>query len=263
MMTRFSLSDHAEALADKMHELAVWSKSHPNSQRFQRGLLKLPPVFSSEKHGDPRGNLVAMIKTLADYEESEEGLKLAELPMRYNEHGGMPAMEERDLRKVHNWLQQVSFGVRAAMIAREIEQPTADLAHLDTPERVYQLLFAACPRRVFVTYAADNRYELKPLRYADANAKRRWLKQEYAQLSGQRTVTAGTFGARPSQEEWDVFGLRGQMRTVFSSVSSQIEELVKQAESLDSEGRYDEADALDFRLKQLSRSLEGFEQVQA
>jgi hypothetical protein len=261
-MSRFSLSEHAEALADKMHELTAWRKSHPNSQRFQRGLLKLPPVFSSEKYGDPKTNLVAMIKTLSDYEESEEGLKLAELPARYNAHGGLPEMKERDLRKVHNWLQQVSFGVRAAMIALEIEKPTAELAHLDPPERVYQLLFAECPRRIFVTYAADNRYELKPLRYADANAKRRWLQQEYAQLTGQHTVTAGTFGARPSQEEWDAFGLRGQMRTVFSSVSSQIENLIRQAESLDSEGRHKEADALDYRLQQLNRSLEGFAQAQ-
>lgn len=262
-MERFSLLKNAESLANAMHELAVWSKSHPNAQRYQKSLLKLPPVFTSDKHGDAKKNLIAMIKTLADYEESEESLTLAELPKRYNEYGGKPGLEERDLRKVHNWAQQVSFGIRAAMLSKEIENPTEGMEQQHPAERVYQLLYADCPRRAFVTYASDNRYELKPLRYADESAKRRWLKQEYAQLVEGRTVTAGTFGARPTQQEWDVFGLRGQMRTVFSSVSSQIEELIKKAEILDSAGRYSEADGLDLRLKQLSRSLEGFEQLSA
>jgi hypothetical protein len=262
-MERFSISQNAQMLADAMHEIAVWSKTHPNAQRFAKNLLKLPPVFTSDKYGDPKGNLIAMIKTLSDYEESDESLTLSDLPKRYNEYGGTPNLEEKDLRKVHNWAQQVSFGIRAAMLDKEISNPTNGTESDDPAERIYQLLYANCPKRAFVTYASDNRYELKPLRYADDAAKKRWIKQEYTQLTENKIVTAGAFGARPSQQEWDAFGLRGQIRTAFSSVSAQIEELVKKAEVLDSSGKFSEADNLDLRLKHLSISLEGFEQLSA
>jgi len=261
-MERFSIAKNAEALADKMHELAVWSKAHPNSSKFKRGIFKLPPVFSSDKHGDPRKNLIAMIKTLADYEESDAAPKLAELPSRYNQYGGGPELNEKDLRKIHNWLQQVGFGIRAAMLINEMENPTESMSHLDVPERVFHMLFANHPRRTFVTYASDNKYELRPLRYADSKAKLRWLKEEFAQLNNKRVITAGGFGVRPTQQEWDTFGLRGQTKTALASVNSQIDNLVGQAKALDFEGKFTEADILDFKLNQLSKNLEGFDQVQ-
>lgn len=258
----FRLQERAERLASVIHEIAQWSKSHPNARRYASGYLKLPPVFAGGKHGHDKHNLTAMIKTLGDYEDGRpDGTfpTLAELPAIYNGYGGAPHLTERDMRKVHNWMQQVSFGVRAAMLKMEEREPSDLGVEMNVPDRVHALLYASNPRRAFVTFSPDNRYELKPLRYADDEAKRRWLREEYAQMRGGRMVTASAYGARPSQAEWDLYGLRGQMRTVFASMREQIGDLIRRAAQLDGSGDYDEADDMDARLLALSANLENFE----
>ena len=260
----FSVSANAVKLAETMHELAQWSKSHPNSKKFDVGVLRLPPFFSVEKNGIR--NLVAMIKTLADYEEGfGNGVypTLAELPERYNVHRGTNELTEKDIRKVHNWLQQVSFGVRAAMVELEFRQiRTASVDGNGVAERVFQKLYANNERRSFVAFSPDNKYELKPLRRATNDAKKRWIQQEIDQrFAG---VSEGEqYGARPNILEWEVYGLKGHVKTACAEIRAQFESLSRRAQQLDREGRYEDADALDTTLVQMSKSLDYFERLES
>ena len=131
LITGISLYAHAESIAKTMHELAQWSRTHPNSKKYHKNLIKLPPVFllESDKNGSGLNNLIAMIKTIGEYEDGDENgvfPKLADLPSLYNQNGGLPILSEKDLRKIHNWVQQVGFGIRAAVMEQEGRKPLFD-----------------------------------------------------------------------------------------------------------------------------------------
>jgi len=247
-----------ERLADTMHEIAQWSRSHPNYKKFSRGFVKLPPVFlvDDEKHGSGRENLIAMLRVLADYEEgAEDGNypRLQELPERYNEYGGKPLLTGRDMRRVHNWIQQLSFGVRAAVLEDEIKGGNTGSS---IAERVYGRLYEDCHRRSFVTYAPDNKYEYKPLKNADREAKLRWIAQEVEQRRSMRRGRVAAYGARPTEQEWERFGLMGQpVRTACTQLQADLDELVKLASTLDNLGRYSEADEIDEKISRISAEL--------
>ena len=249
-MKRETIRDQAEALAEIIQEIAQWPKNHPNAKRYAMDLVKIPPVFlvDNEKHGCGRSNLVAMIETLSDYEESDD-LKLSDLPARYNANGGGPTLSMRDMRKTHNWLQQVSFAIRAAAMEQEMRKDANDA---DIAERVFRRLYANRPRRAFVALAPDSRYGMKPLRYASDNAKRQWIRQERQQ----RAENARNYGARPTSEEWSAFGLRGRTRTLASTRIARVREFQIEASRLDEIGEHIAADEADFRLMELI-ALEG------
>lgn len=254
------LGPQAEALAETIHGLTQWSKSHPNARRTALALFKLPPVFTAvadSKYGNGRKNLEAMIKTLADYEEGED-LTLAELPKRYNAYGGQPGLSDRDLRRVHGWLQTVSFAVRAAMLEQEdrSERTASARPRNSVASRVAKRLFGGETKRTFVTHAPGSRYEMKPLRYASQDAIERWISQEYAQRLACKRGDEIIYGAQPTEAEWDAFGLRGQTRTLMAQIQTEIETLISEAAMHDRAGQFQEADALDYRLKQMKRSLE-------
>ena len=250
--------EKAVRLAETMYELNQWSKSHPLSNRYahSRGLIKLPPVFLGRKDSDAWVNLVTMIKVAAEYEEglpNGDSLTLAELPGRFNVHGGMQKLASKDVRKVHNWIQQLSFAMRAAAIEIALHTSTT---REEAQEKVYRELYAAS-KRAFVTHSPDNRHEYKPLRYASESAKKRWIGDEITQ---RETACCTPYGAKPTPQEWASYALSGQSpRAVIAAITSQIAGLVREAQELDGKGRLTEADVVALRIKALGQNLDDLE----
>ncbi len=256
-----TINSQAELLAEVIFDIVQWPKSNHNYRRFASNLVKLPPIFlgNDQKHGEGKRNLVAMIKVVSEYEEGDPQGNyptLTELPARYNSYGGMPVMSEKDMRKVHSWMQSVSFALRAAILDQELKKSNS---RDEVVQEVYKRLYANNPRRAFVTYAANNRYEIKPLRYASEDAKRRWIAQE---LDQKQSINMDVYGAQPSLHEWEAYGLRGQSKTACAAISDKIDEIIQCAEVMDQQGRYAEADALDYRIAQMIQSLQDFERLE-
>lgn len=261
-----SLSNHAESIAETMHELAQWSKSHSNSKKFNRNLIKLPPVFllNSEVYGNGLHNLVAMIKTIGEYEDGNENgcfPKLAELPAIYNKYGGKPELTNKDLRKIHNWVQQVGFGIRAAIMEQEEKKPMfEDWSKLSVAERVYRRLYMHNDRRSFVTCSPNNKNEYKPLRYADDNVKLKWIEQEYVQKKNKKTTIR--YGAQPTPQEWKDYGLSGQPVTIVrNQIKQQISVLLNLAKKHDLAGEYEQADIITRRINKMNADLAALENI--
>lgn len=247
----YSIYANAESLADSMHRIAHWAKTHPNSQKHTLGIIKLPPVFATDENG--RSNLVAIIKTLAEYEDGcvdGSSLTLQELPDRYNHNGGMPKLASSDLRKVHNWLQQVSFAIRAAAIDHALDNGMNDADEIASI--VLSNLYSN-EKRAFVTFSPDNKYELKPLRHANADAKKGWIAQEVKQRLASDT---SEYGAKPNYVEWKVYGHKGHNRVVDAAFAEELTALIKQANVLDGDGKYEEADMIDIKLNQCMNNLD-------
>jgi len=260
MTAEVYLSAQAEEIAKIMHELAQWSKSHPNSRRYTKNLIKLPPVFlsNSEKHGNGLDNLVAMIKTIGEYEDGDANgcqPRLADLPALYNKHGGSPELSEKDLRKIHNWVQQVGFGIRAAIMEQEERSPLFDdWRKLSVPERVYRRLYAHNDKRAFVTCSPRNKNEYKPLRYADRDVKLSWIEQEYEQKKTKRM--SAKYGAKPTAQEWKDYGLSGQpIRQMRRQIEEKVSELLCMAQKHDNNGEYEQADAITSRINKMNADL--------
>jgi len=255
-MNKQTLFNKAEHLAD-----VILSLTQKNDKRFASktpvGLIKLPPVFTKDdiKYGEPKKNLTAMIKVLAEYEEGSETGNyptLNELPSRFNHHIGNSQLEDKDMRKIHNWLQQISFAVRAAMIYDEIKNSN-DVKIV--AKKIYDDLYRDNTKRAFVTYSFDNKYELKPLRYASETAKLNWIEQEVKQIKNWNNNSNELFGARPTPVEWEHYGLKGQSKSVTSAIRTQIDTLIKQAAIYDHLGQHEEADAIDNRINTLYQNI--------
>jgi hypothetical protein len=219
-------------------------------------LLKLPPVFTGGgggKYGDPKRNLVAMVRTLSEYEIGKAE-RLSDLPSLYNAHGGLPSMGEDSLRRVHNWSQQVAFAVRAAAIERERRAGADREAGI---RRVYERLFGSeggSRRTAFVAYATDSPYQLRPLRYATREAILRWIGQEWDQREA--GCAGADYGARPTPQEWESFGLKGQTRPLSASVHHELARLVAAALAEDDTGRYSQADLIDRQIAAIEKNIE-------
>jgi hypothetical protein len=258
-MSGISLNLHAESIANTMHELAQWSQSHPNSKKYNKNLIKLPPVFllESKKNGNGLNNLIAMIKTIAEYEEgNEDGVcpKLIDLPYIYNKNGGQPSLGDKDLRKIHNWVQQVSFGIRAAILEQEEKSPLfKDWESISVSERVFRRLYAHNDRRSFITCSAENKNEYKPLKYADDEAKIKWIEQECLQRKQKRL---SKYGAQPTPQEWKIYGLSGQpIKKTKNQLKQEISILLKLAEKHDSVGQFKQADEITCRINKMNNDL--------
>lgn len=259
LITGISLYAHAESIAKTMHELAQWSRTHPNSRKYHKNLIKLPPVFllESDKNGSGLNNLIAMIKTIGEYEDGDENgvfPKLADLPSLYNQNGGLPILSEKDLRKIHNWVQQVGFGIRAAVMEQEGRKPLFDdWSKLTIPERVFRRLYAHNERRSFITCSPSNRNEYKPLRYADGKMKLKWIEQEYEQRKYKKIFK---YGAAPTAQEWESYGLSGQLvRKSKNQLKEEINVLLKLAEKHDAAGEYRQADEISHRINKMNADL--------
>jgi len=259
-MLNHSLSAHANELAKIMHEISHWSKTHPNAKKYSRALIKLPPVFltSSNKHGNGLNNLVAIIKTICAYEEgldNGEYPRLVDLPAIYNGYGGLPALTEKDYRKVHNWVQQVVFGIRVACTRTQNAQPLFnDWNSLPVPERVFRRLYAYNPKRPFITCSMDNKNNYKPLKYADDAVKRKWIEQEYVQKKNKKMHAS--YGAKPTYQEWRDYGLSGQVgRQVKNQIQKQIGELLILAEEYDKAGEYEKAESITSKIHKMNQDL--------
>lgn len=236
---------HAQAkdIAKVMHRIAAWSNDYPELKKKSANIIKLPPVFLGGNNGDPadgRKNLEAMIKVLADYQLS--GLTLNELPQRYASYGGTVKSAEIGTRRIHNWMHQVAFGIRAAMI----EMNDNDDDAIRVASSVAEIL-----EQSPLVFVAREGNEYRPLRYASRDAKERWLCEEVVQ---QRTGTNyNSYGAQITDDEWCQNGVGMQYRVAHSSLRSSIEQLVKQAQKLDQNGHYVEADTIDEALSKIQR----------
>ena len=255
-----SLIASAENLADAIHALAQWPKTHENSKRTAASLFKLPPALSTDVNG--RRNLIAMIKAMSDYENGcADGtvLTLNDLPAQFNKYGGRPALTEKDMRRVHNWLQQVSFGIRAAYVSSYCNNNNSRFASENYRDSIAKMIddeLYGGARSKFVTYSLDNKYELKPLRFATQEARCRWINQEIKQY-----VNGEAYGVRPSEMEWEIFGLRGHCRTACAEIRKEIDELIRRADALDARAQYEDSDALVSRMLLLQRNLHEFERM--
>jgi len=236
---------HAQAkdIAKVMHRIAAWSNDYPELKKKSANIIKLPPVFLGGNNGDPadgRKNLEAMIKVLADYQLS--GLTLNELPQRYASYGGTVKSAEIGTRRIHNWMHQVAFGIRAAMI----EMNDNDDDAIRVASSVAEIL-----EQSPLVFVAREGNEYRPLRYASRDAKERWLCEEVVQ---QRTGTNyNSYGAQITDDEWCQNGVGMQYRVAHSSLRSSIEQLVKQAQKLDQNGHYVESDTIDEALSKIQR----------
>jgi hypothetical protein len=239
-----TLHAQAKEIAKVMHRIAAWSNDYPERKKKSANLIKLPPVFLGGDSGEPidgRKNLEAMIKVLADYQVS--GLTLNELPQRYASYGGTVKGEEIGTRRIHNWMHQVAFGIRAAMI--EMNDDEGDEA-IRVASNVVEVL-----EQYPLVFVAREGNEYRPLRYASRDAKERWLCEEVVQ---QRLGTNyNSYGAQITDDEWCQNGVGMQYRVAHSSLKSSIEKLVKQAQKLDQLGQYTEADTIDEALSKIQR----------
>lgn len=239
-----TLHAQAKEIAKVMHRIAAWSNDYPELKKKSANLIKLPPVFLGGNNGSPsdgRKNLEAMIKVLADYQLS--GLTLNELPQRYASYGGTVKGDEIGTRRIHNWMHQVAFGIRAAMI--EMNDDEGDEA-IRVASNVAEVL-----EQSPLVFVAREGNEYRPLRYASRDAKERWLCEEVVQ---QRLGTNyNSYGAQITDDEWCQNGVGMQYRVAHSSLKSSIEKLVRQAQKLDQLGQYTEADTIDEALSKIQR----------
>lgn len=251
-----ALHTQAKEIARVMHRIAAWSNDYPELKKRSENLIKLPPVFLTGTDGSPacgRKNLEAMIKVLADYQLS--GLTLSELPQRYASYGGTVKSAEIGTRRIHNWMHQVAFGIRAAIIEM----------HDDNGEDAMRVAsnVADVIEHSPLVFVAREGNEYRPLRYASRDAKERWLCEEVEQ---QRIGTNyNNYGAQITDEEWCQNGVGMQYRVAHSSLKSSIEKLVKQAQKLDHTGRHNEADTIDEALSKIYRGsnvLDTFNDIQ-
>lgn len=239
-----ALHTQAKDIAKVMHRIAAWSNDYPGLKKKSENLIKLPPVFLGGNNGEPadgRKNLEAMIKVLADYQLS--GLTLNELPQRYASYGGTVKSAEIGTRRIHNWMHQVAFGIRAAMI--EMSDDKGDEA-IRVASSVAEIL-----EQSPLVFVAREGNEYRPLRYASREAKERWLCEEVVQ---QRIGTNhNNYGANITDDEWCQNGVGMQYRVAHSSLKNNIEKLVRQAHKLDQMGKCAEADAIDSALSKIQR----------
>jgi hypothetical protein len=211
-------------------------------------IVKLPPSLSREAQG--RNNLVAVIKLLADYESGDKDT-LNGLTQRFAEYGGRPILAEDQFRKLHNWLRQVSYAIRMAIVDSEYRRAVRNGGDLKlASKRVHDLLYSD-PKRVFVATPVDSPHQYKPLRYATTKNKLRWIEQEMYQREMIAQGKPVRLGARLSDEEWAASGMSGQYEHTMLPIQKRIEELIRTAEKLDSEGRYHQADEVDAILEHL------------
>ena len=244
-----SLHSEAEALADIILEI---SRKTPENKKI---LIKLPLVFTASRHpkyGDGKKNLIAIIKCSADYENLSSNFKLNEIINKFNRYGGKPRLAQSDLRKIHNWLQLINYALRAAVLLSEERSGK----HSETKK----LIEAACEKlfdpnttkRSFVAHPDGKKYELKPLKYADIKTITKWVSQEYSGLKS----GVIPYGYTPTKREWELYGLRGQTKTAYSSLVDDIQNLVKRARILDENGDHMQADLIYEKLVSMQKSLE-------
>jgi hypothetical protein len=234
---------HSEA--DSLAEIIIKLSKLPKNKK----LFKLPPVFNFENHkkyGSAKSNLIAIIKCSADYENLDKNLKLLQIVDRYNMYGGKPNLKSQDLRKLHNWLQLINFILRAAIM----EKLDSQSDHLIIDE-IAKTLFKSS-KRTFVAHSLTNKYELKPLKYADIKTIGKWLTIE---LNNKRAGIV-PFGYVPTQREWELYGLRGQTKTAYNSLMQDIHNLVKKARSFDESGHHMQADMIYEKLVSMQKTLE-------
>jgi len=220
-----------------------------NLSRDKNKKIKLPPVFKSKnssKYGDSRQNLIALIKCSADYEDINNNFKLYQMVSKYNLYGGKPDLTSADLRKIHNWMQLINFLLRAAYIKKFEHESDSKIVEL-----IISNLFSNS-RRAFIAKSLFNKYELKPLKYADNKTICKWLSIEIHDF---RTKN-NSFGYNASKRDWELYGLRGQTKTAYNSLMRDIHNLVKKARNLDENGRHEESDLIYEKLNNIQQNLE-------
>lgn len=164
------------------------------------------------------------------------------------------------MRRVHNWSQQVAFALRAASIEQEMRaQSDKDTGVKAVYEKLYGL---SSPYRklAFVAYSSDSPYQIRPLRYATKEAILRWIGQEWDQRV--KNKTGMEYGAQPSREEWESFGLKGQNKSIASSINSELMRLTLAAKKEDMLGNYQKADLIDHQIQAFHSVLEKWENNQ-
>ena len=227
----------------------------------KKPLLKLPPVFTCENHalyGNGLQNIEVMIKILSEYQKNYSSLTLQDIPGRYNALGGLPVLTKKDGRKIHNWMQQVMVAIRAAVIIQESKAPSS-IERFSLVERVVRRLYDRdYSRRVYVTFAPGDRYELKPLRYASEAQLGAWIEQEYAQKQQWSRGENVKFGAVPTQTEWELYGVKCQVKTVVAHLTKQIQQMLDLAFHFEDKGDYSHADDIDTNMDFMRSQLNIF-----
>jgi hypothetical protein len=246
MVKSFSLPESADRLADIMIELSK-SVRAASGGCTRNALIKLPPYFSNSRKYNIKKNLTAMLKVLHEYEDSDNNPTLSELPSLFNKYGGSPKLTDKDVRRVHNWVHQIGFGLRATAIEVARREGIKDIA-----DTVCDWLYNDDTRRTFVACDSANKNEYKPLRYASREAKYKWINEEVEQLANNEPQ----FGAKPTSDEWFYYGLKGQSKCPSKKITENAKQIARCAYLLDESERYVDADKLDARIARMVRNLE-------
>lgn len=139
------LYQKAEILAETLYNICIHNKKNIHLAEVSKNLVKIPPIFMDEENG--KTNIISVIKTISDY--NNQNLTLKELINKYNKYGGTPKLASNDLRKLHNWIQQISFVTRAASIINELEE-NFNLSEEQIANNVYQNLYENLPECSFI-----------------------------------------------------------------------------------------------------------------
>lgn len=236
------LYQKAEILAETLYNICIHNKKNIHLAEVSKNLVKIPPIFMDEENG--KTNIISVIKTISDY--NNQNLTLKELINKYNKYGGTPKLASNDLRKLHNWIQQISFVTRAASIINELEE-NFNLSEEQIANNVYQNLYENLPECSFI-YKTSNEY--KPLKYASKKVIIKWINEEVAQIKNNEV-----FGAIPSNLEIEFYGIRKHDDDLYSDIKEKIHQMIKNAKNMDTEGDFQSADNYYIYMKTLYENL--------
>lgn len=237
------LKQNAVALANTIYSICIWNKKNTRQASVSKNLIKVPPIFLYPEDG--KRTLVALIHTIDDY--NNKSLTLKELPSHFNKYCGKTIIGNNDLRKIHNWIQQINFGLRAATILYEINK-NPNSTKLAIASSVHKNL---CWEDGF-SYVIREENEYKPLKYASRPVILKWLEEEVNQITNNQV-----FGAQPSDEEKELYGVRKHNDNIYGEAEENVHQLLKEAKAKDVQGDYTMADTYDCFLKNLYDNIRG------
>lgn len=206
-------------LADTIHKITIFPKS--NQKVSSIGLVKLPPMFNNKE------SLSALLNTAFDY--YSKNLTLKSLPGIFNKYAKKEVLLPNDIRKVHNWINQVAFCTRAACIYDNLD---------NTSNEVLEIM-----NKYNIPYILKENNEYKPIKYASSTIVKKWIDNEFNQIKNKEN-----FGYNLSKSEKELYGIyQNDNNNTIKSIYS----MIKNAKNFDLDGNYKQAEYCDTVLFQL------------
>lgn len=232
MNQSYVLDHHIGELADIC--LHLCQKHHSSKAR-----CKLPPAFTASAKNPEQAklNLVVILQLWHQYECSKHKLNLKDMPALYNEMGGLPKIKAHQFRTFHNWLLQVHFVLRAALI-----HYIMNIGY--SPEAAAQWVYNTLYENLAKHYVAkiDNAY--RPMKYATYEFVLQWIYEECLQQQKKQK-----HGAYISQKSLELYACNGKIKHANDKMRTKIANMTQLAYDLDKNGMGKEADKVDQKLE--------------